>query len=145
MDADPEANLVAVTTPPPDDETLRELGEVADALLQQASALRERWEELGDALGVDLGVAAAPAVAADVDDRAVSPAEPPARQVAEDDPAAEVAMRPDYGTESPDPVRVLVFDLMLSGRSRKEVKSHVRSSFGSGTDLTVVDELFDSR
>lgn len=129
-----------MTTPQSEDDTLDELGAVADELLEQAAALRRRWEELGDVLGVDLG-----AERAAVEDAAV-PVQPPARRALDDDAVrTEVAVRAGYAaTESPDPLRVVVFDMMLSGRSRKEVKDYVRSSFGSAADLAVVDELFDS-
>jgi hypothetical protein len=137
-----------VTIPPPEDETLDELGAVADELLEQAAALRKRWQELGDVLGVDLEPVAEPAPqrGAREDERSVTPMQPASRTPNEpelDD--VHVAVRSDYGGEIPDPVRVVVFDMMLSGRSRKEVKEYVRKSFGSDADLTVVDELFDTR
>jgi hypothetical protein len=135
-----------VTTRPPEDETLHELGAVADELLEQAAALRRRWQELGEVLGVDLEAhPPTPQRGATDDERAVTPAEPASRGGEADDVDVGVAVRSGYGAESPDPVRVMVFDMMLSGRSRKEVKEYVRTSFGSDADLAVVDELFDTR
>jgi hypothetical protein len=121
-----------------EDDALDELGAVADELLEQAAALRRRWEELGDVLGVDL------APTAFEGDTGVMPVRRQAGALFDDVGEVDVAMPTDFGERSPDPVRVMAFDLMLSGRSRKEVKEYVRSSFGSDADLTIVDELFDA-
>jgi hypothetical protein len=124
-----------VTTPTPQDEPLRELADVADELLGQAAALRRRWQELGDALGVDLETG-------EVDGG--STAEAPAET---DEEVFDAVARAGYGPadEEPDPIRVVAFDMMLSGRTRKEVKEYIRASFGQDADLGIVDELFDTR
>lgn len=133
-----------------DDPTLQELASVADELLEQAAALRRRFAELGDVLGIDLEAAVAspgeiaiPVVATPPNGEAPTA---PLVEPAPDPDAVSVAVRADFETEEDhDPVRVLAFDMMLSGRSRKDIVEFVRATYGQDTDVSVIDELFDAR
>ena len=125
-----------VPTPAPEDEPLRELAAVADELLEQAAALRRCWQELGDALGVDLRTGEVEGAGG-----------PDAAGASDEEVFDAAAQQAAYAVpqEEPDPIRVVAFDMMLSGRTRKEVKDYIRASFGQDADLAIVDELFDTR
>jgi hypothetical protein len=90
-----------------------ELSALADELLSQAAEIRRQWAELGETLGLE-------------------PPEPspvPERRSAESDVA--------------DPVRLVALDMVLSGRSREEVRDYLRATFGDGDREAVLDEVFD--
>jgi hypothetical protein len=44
--------------------------------------------------------------------------------------------------DEPDPVRLVALDMMLSGRSREEVRDHLDATFGAGHYEGVLDEVF---
>ena|SRR5688572_4851204 len=103
----------------PDQDALDELTNLADELLSQASEVRRQWAELSEALGVD---APEPAPAAE---------------------RAKVAQPTDADEgSSDDPVRLVALDMMLSGRSREEVREYLRATFGDGDREHVLDEIF---
>ena len=106
----------------PDQDALDELTSLADELLSQASEVRRQWAELSETLGV----------------------EPP-----EPAPTAErrhrpVDISPEEAAERPeaDPVRLVALDMMLSGRSREEVREYLRATFGKDVGSDVLDEIF---
>jgi hypothetical protein len=105
----------------PDQDALEELTSLADELLSQASEVRRQWAELSEALGVD---APEPAPVAE---RATPPVPAPSDA---DDGASD------------DPVRLVALDMMLSGRSREEVREYLRATFGDGDRERVLDEIF---
>ena len=107
----------------PDHETLDELTNLADELLEQASEVRRQWAELSQTLGVD------PPEPAPVAERAVAAARPPTAPPPQDEADA-------------DPVRLVALDMMLSGRSREEVREYLKSTFGEGDREHVLDEIF---
>jgi len=107
----------------PDNDALDELTNLADELLSQASEVRRQWAELSETLGVE------PLEPAPAAERRHSPAEVPATE-----PEAE---RPEA-----DPVRLVALDMMLSGRSREEVREYLRATFGDGDREHVLDEIF---
>jgi hypothetical protein len=112
-----------------DDRTvIADLTTLADDLLEQASEIRRQWAELGEALGVDLP--------------AGGPAEVPApSDVAAVDPAAGAPTEPPRAEE--DPVRLVALDMMLSGRSREDIDSYLRQTFGDAYHVEILDEVFD--
>ena len=103
----------------PDQDALDELTNLADELLSQASEVRRQWAELSETLGVE------PPEPAPVAERAAVPAPSEA-----DDGASD------------DPVRLVALDMMLSGRSREEVREYLRATFGDGDREHVLDEIF---
>ena len=107
----------------PDEEALDELTNLADELLAQASEVRRQWAELSEALGVE---APEPAPAAERANAvaASSPEETEARE-------AEA-----------DPVRLVALDMMLSGRSREDVREYLSATFGEDDREQVLDEIF---
>ena len=107
----------------PDPDALDELTNLADELLSQASEVRRQWAELSETLGV------APPEPAPAAER-----RPPQRQPAREDVAED---RPED-----DPVRLVALDMMLSGRSREEVREYLRATFGDGDREQVLDEIF---
>lgn len=104
----------------PDQDALDELTNLADELLSQASEVRRQWAELSETLGVE------PPEPAPVAER-----RPPAPQPGEE------AERPEA-----DPVRLVALDMMLSGRSREEVREYLRATFGDDDREQVLDEIF---
>lgn len=105
-----------------DPDALDELTNLADELLSQASEVRRQWAELSETLGVE------PPEPAPVAERRQAPAQPPE----EADPD-----RPEA-----DPVRLVALDMMLSGRSREEVREYLRATFGDDDREHVLDEIF---
>jgi hypothetical protein len=108
-------------------EAIDELTSLADELLEQASEVRRQWAELSETLGVEPPEPApAPAPAAGRKaQRPVPKTAPPAAQPAD-----------------ADPVRLVALDMMLSGRSREEVRDYLRATFGEGDRDDVLDEIF---
>ena len=107
----------------PDPDALDELTSLADELLSQASEVRRQWAELSETLGVE------PPEPAPAAERRTAPA-PPAAAAAQDE-------RPEA-----DPVRLVALDMMLSGRSREEVREYLTATFGDGDREHVLDEIF---
>ena len=107
----------------PDHDALDELTNLADELLSQASEVRRQWAELSETLGVE------PPEPAPVAERRTSPAQSVAESAAGERPEA-------------DPVRLVALDMMLSGRSREEVREYLRATFGDGDREHVLDEIF---
>jgi hypothetical protein len=107
----------------PDDDALDELTHLADELLAQASEVRRQWAELSETLGVDVPEPA--------------PAAEPRHSRGEAPPEEQQAERPEA-----DPVRLVALDMMLSGRSREEVREYLRATFGDGDREHVLDEIF---
>jgi hypothetical protein len=106
-----------------DRDPIDELAMLADDLLQQATEIRRQWEELGEALGLDLP--------APTPEAAPEPLRPPAG-------AAAGATT----SGAADPVRLVALDMMLSGSSRDEVVQYLSATFGDHVDESVVDEVF---
>ena len=102
----------------PDEEALDELTSLADELLAQASEVRRQWAELSEALGVE-------------------PPEPAPAAT----PAAAADSQAPEGEEA-DPVRLVALDMMLSGRSREEVREYLDATFGDDDREEVLDEIF---
>ena len=111
----------------PDHEALDELTALADELLEQASEVRRQWAELSETLGIE------PPEPAPVAERAGPSANGPERAAL----PADEAERPEA-----DPVRLVALDMMLSGRSRDEVREYLRATFGEGDREHVLDEIF---
>ena len=107
----------------PDQDALDELTALADELLEQASEVRRQWAELSETLGVE------PPEPAPVAERA-----PPTAEAVAGESAARAA--------EADPVRLVALDMMLSGRSRDEVREYLRATFGEGDREQVLDEIF---
>lgn len=107
----------------PDQDALDELTSLADELLSQASEVRRQWAELSETLGVE------PPEPAPVAERRHSRAQPAAPEPEADRPEA-------------DPVRLVALDMMLSGRSRDEVREYLQATFGDGDREHVLDEIF---
>lgn len=136
----------------PDRSALDELAVLADDLLAEAAAARQRWAELSAVLGVDAPAApAAPANGAE-------PAPPAGGWLAAGPssdfaapaplvpapPAAAVPVAPAPPPEpDPDPIRLVALDMMLSGRTREEVDAYLSATFGDGIDPAIVDDVFD--
>jgi hypothetical protein len=110
----------------PDDETLDELTALADDLLEQASEVRRQWEELSETLGIEPPEPA-------------PPAEPSPAHTNGEQPVAPISG--DEQNEA-DPVRLVALDMMLSGRSREEVREYLRETFGEGDREHILDEIF---
>ena len=106
---------------PDDREVLDQLTMLADELMQQAGEIRRQWVELADVLGAELP----------------EPEERPAVlvPVADADPVNE-------HPEDQDPIRLVALDMMLSGRSRDEVRAYLDATFGEGDREAVLDEIF---
>lgn len=58
-----------------------------------------------------------------------------------DPPTPPLVAEPQPADE-PDPVRLVALDMMLSGRSRDEVRDHLDATFGTGDHDRVLDEVF---
>jgi hypothetical protein len=93
-------------------EAMGELSALADELLTQAAEIRRQWAELGETLGLE-------------------PPEP-----------SPVPERLTGEPEAADPVRLVALDMVLSGRSRDEVRDYLRATFGDGDREAVLDEVF---
>ena len=104
----------------PDPDALDELTNLADELLSQASEVRRQWAELSETLGVE------PPEPAPVAER-----RPPPPQTGD-----------EAGGPDADPVRLVALDMMLSGRSRDEVREYLRATFGEDDCEDVLDEVF---
>ncbi len=109
-----------------DREVLAELTTLANDLLEQATAVRRQWSELGEALGVELPDGPDPAAIAAVGAPSVRDAE-------------ERVAQP----EEEDPVRLVALDMLLSGRSREDIERYLRQTFGDDYRPEVLDEVFD--
>jgi hypothetical protein len=110
-----------------DREVLAELTTLANDLLEQATAVRRQWSELGEALGVELPDGPDPAAIAAVTGAPVS------RE------GEERVAQP----EEEDPVRLVALDMLLSGRSREDIERYLRQTFGDDYRPEVLDEVFD--
>ena len=95
-----------------DRDTLDELTALADDLLEQATEIRRQWAELGQTLGLE-----AP--------EPVIPAE-----------------RRDDAADDVDAARLVALDMMLSGRSRDEVREYLTATFGEGDREQLLDDIF---
>jgi hypothetical protein len=106
----------------PDRGTIDELAALADELLDQATEVRRQWAELGQTLGVDAD-----------------------QPLAAPEAAASGGAAPTAGTAGEgdtDPVRLVALDMMLSGRSREEIRDYLRATFGDGDRDDVLNEIF---
>ena|SRR3712207_2937479 len=106
---------------PDDREVLDQLTMLADELMQQAGEIRRQWVELADVLGAEVP----------------EPEERPAVLA----PVPDVIGEPEH-PEDQDPIRLVALDMMLSGRSRDEVRSYLDATFGEGDREAVLDEIF---
>jgi hypothetical protein len=113
-----------------DRDPIDELAMLADELLQQAAEIRRQWQELGEALGMDLPAEGAPTA----DDL-----EPLTARAA---PQPRVEIPQDAQSGGADPVRLVALDMMLSGSSRDEVVEYLSATFGDHVDESVIDEVF---
>ena len=104
-----------------DREVLDQLTMLADELMQQAGEIRRQWVELAEVLGAELP-------------------EPEERPVPA--PVAEPAPASNGHEEHLDPIRLVALDMMLSGRSREEVRTYLDATFGEGDREAVLDEVF---
>ena len=104
----------------PENETLDELTALADDLLEQASEVRRQWAELSETLGL----------------------EPPEPAPVVERGGTEEAPAPDPDRPEADPVRLVALDLMLSGRSREDVRSYLTATFGEGDHEPILEEIF---
>ena len=102
-----------------DREVLDQLVMLADELLEQATEIRRQWSDLAEALGAEL---------------------PPPEPVAS--PPVGARMPPAPAEDEADPVRLVALDMMLSGRSRDEVRTYLDATFGDGNREAVLDEIF---
>jgi hypothetical protein len=112
--------------PAVDQGTIDELAALADELLEQATEVRRQWSELGETLGVE-------------------PPSDGARVVARPDdgaPGSAPAEGTPLGGSEADPMRLVALDMMLSGRSRDEVRDYLRATFGDEPPGEVLDEVF---
>jgi hypothetical protein len=103
-------------------EVLDELSMLADELLQQATEIRQQWSDLAEALGAEL------------------PPPPPVEEVPVLPRSQPQPAPPE--TDEADPVRLVALDMMLSGRSRDEVRRYLSATFGEGDREAVLDEIF---
>jgi hypothetical protein len=110
-----------------DREVLDQLTMLADELLQQAGEIRRQWTELAEVLGAEV-----PEVPPE------APLEPAAGPGAA---AAHAQTAVDTG-EDTDPIRLVALDMMLSGRTRDEVRSYLEQTFGDADREAVLDEIF---
>ena len=94
---------------------------MADGLLEQAGAVRRRYEELAHTLD-EAGTSAA----------AVDLVEHPA--VNGDEPAA---------ADAETSVRVMALEMAVSGEPREATKEYLRESFGVEDSGPIVDEVYD--
>ena len=115
---------------PDDREVLDQLTMLADELLQQAGEIRRQWSELAEALGADIPPPP------EIED--LPPAAPPRADAPAAAPAASAAAEADMA----DPVRLVALDMMLSGRSREEVRTYLSATFGDDDREDVLDEIF---
>ena len=107
---------------PDDREVLDQLTMLADELMQQAGEIRRQWVELADVLGAELP----------------EPEERPAVVT----PVPDQMPDNDAPGEDQDPIRLVALDMMLSGRSRDEVRAYLDATFGEGDREAVLDEIF---
>ena len=111
---------------PDDREVLDQLTMLADELMQQAGEIRRQWVELADVLGAELP----------------EPEERPALvPVASPQSGSEGETESEF-VEDQDPIRLVALDMMLSGRSRDEVRAYLDATFGDGDREAVLDEIF---
>lgn len=99
---------------PPANEDLAEFVRLADELLVQAAELREDWERLAALLD--------PAAPAETN-KALAPPEP---------------------QEKADPRMLIALDMALSGRTREETDSYLRTTFGPAGTSEIVAKVYDS-
>ena len=92
----------------------RELTELADELLLQATEIRRQWTQLAGALGM----------------------EDPSGTL---DAAIEGSRSWDAGDDS---ARLVALDMLLSGRSREEIADHLRRTFDDLDVDAVVESVF---
>jgi hypothetical protein len=117
-----------------DRQVLDELSMLADDLLQQATEIRRQWSELAEVLGAELPDL--PPLEQPPEPRAPRPA------VAGPDEPVPPAQQATPPPQEADPVRLVALDMMLSGRSRAEVKDYLNATFGDGDREDVLDEIF---
>jgi hypothetical protein len=100
-----------------DRQVIDELAVLADELLEQAAEIRRQWAELAEVLGAEVP-----------------------------EPVVEDAPAPVGGgasADTPDPVRLVALDMVLSGRSRDEVRDYLRATFGEEDCEAVLDDVFE--
>ena len=120
-----------------DHDAIDELAMLADELLQQATEIRRQWQELGDALGIEI-----PEHARGPAQSQSPPSEPRIRPNPAEAPAPPPPASAAPGTGSADPVRLVALDMMLSGSTRDEVVEYLSATFGDHVDESVIDEVF---
>jgi hypothetical protein len=109
---------------------LEQLAAMADALVAQAAAVRDHYEQLQHAL-----------------DETPAEHEPTvggARPV--DDAYDDLEVWEDGGGDEPhvhDSVRLVVMEMAMSGSSREETREYLRDSLGVQGGEPIVDEVFD--
>ena len=91
-----------------------ELLALADELLEQATMLRTHWTDLHDAVRGEEGAGPAPR---------------PKRAATEEQPNA-------------DPRRLMAVDMILAGRSRKQVHAFLRESYGEAEAAEVIADIY---
>ena len=120
--------------------------ELADSLLDQASALRRRAEQLEEALrgvrdqldaGAAAGGQAAAAPARPPHLTAVAPPEQTAAQPAEEAKPTDLPRRRD----SPAGARLLATQMAVSGSSRTEIEERLREGFAIDDTAAILDAI----
>jgi hypothetical protein len=94
---------------------LRELSELADELLEQATEIRRQWGELAEVLGADL----------DAGTR-----------------GARGSRFVRKGSETAETMRLVAIDMLLSGHGRTEIGAYLRDAFSAEDVRPVLDEVF---
>jgi hypothetical protein len=101
------------------DAELRRVGEAADGLVRAAQELRGALDSLSESVrGVVREAAVQPAVAA----------------------APEPV--PDAPSDVPEGARIVALDMVLDGKPREEVATHLREEFGLADSDGLLDEVY---
>lgn len=106
---------------------LEQLADLADALVEQVGAVRERYEHLQRTLDEPVSEPVAATVGG-------------ARPVA---PAFEDTARDSDGQTVDDSARLVVMEMAMSGSSREETRAYLRDALDLDGGDPIVDEVFD--
>ena len=101
----------------PEPPTLEALSDLADELLEQSIEIRRMWGELAEVLGADVTAGFVPPAGAEAGS-AGSPATPAAT------------------------MRLVALDMLLAGRTRRQIHSYLRETFRGEDVQPVVDQVF---
>jgi hypothetical protein len=123
------------------DAELRRVADAADGLVRSAQELRGALDSLSESVraAVREAATAASVPAAAPSEQAPEPAADP---VAEDGPAEPAGGGEEPVREEPEGARIVALNMVLDGKSRDEVATHLRDEFDYPDSDKLLDDVY---